>query len=251
MIAESNKAIKQRNNETTKQRNNKVVERFVFCLGTSAACLVVSLLLCFNILMKHLIVGLGNPGNEYEKTRHNAGRMVLEHFRKEHGLPEWERDAKRDALVSKGEVGGVAVELLLPETFMNNSGLSLKSSTYNLKPSFLIVVHDDLDLPLGSLKIAYNRGSAGHRGVDSIIQVLGTKKFTRIRIGVAPQDASGKIKKTEGEDAASKFVLKKFSPAEWEKMEEAIDAANDALFTILKEGREKAMNAFNKKENRI
>ena len=83
--------------------------------------------------MKHLIVGLGNPGEKYEKTRHNAGRIVLEYFRKKHELPEWERDAKRDALVSKGEINGVVVELLLPETFMNNSGLSLKAKSYQLK----------------------------------------------------------------------------------------------------------------------
>src|SRR3989344_7933078 len=111
--------------------------------------------------MKHLIVGLGNPGEKYEKTRHNAGRMALEYFRKERGLPEWDRDAKRDALVSKGEVGGISVELLLPETFMNNSGSSLKElrqpTTNNQQITNLIVVHDDIDLPIGTLKVSFNR----------------------------------------------------------------------------------------------
>ena len=199
--------------------------------------------------MKHLIVGLGNPGEKYERTRHNAGRMVLESFRKKNGLPEWERDAKRDALVSKGEVGGISVELLLPETFMNNSGSSLKElrqpTANSQQITNLIVAHDDIDLPIGSFKIAFNRGSAGHKGVESVIAALGTKEFTRVRLGVSPLRDSGKIKKLEGEDAVSKFVLKKFSPDEWEKTEEVLARASDALFIILTEGREKAMNVFN------
>ncbi len=202
---------------------------------------------CFNILMKHLIVGLGNPGKEYEKTRHNAGRTTLEYFRKKNELPEWEHDAKRAALVSKGEVGGVSVELLLPETSMNNSGNAVKylrTNDYGLTTN-LIVVHDDLDLPLGSLKIAYNRGSAGHKGVESVIATLGTKEFTRIRIGIAPQDAEGRSQKPRDEDAVCAFVLKKFSAAEKEMLKKINEEASGALSVILKEGREKAMNVFN------
>ncbi len=203
------------------------------------------------------IVGLGNPGKEYEKTRHNAGRLALEHFKKKNGFPEWEYHKKENALMSEGEAGGVSASLLLPETMMNNSGnsvMALKTNDYRLTTN-LVVVHDDLDLPLGSLKIAYNRGSAGHKGVESIIAALGTKEFTRVRLGVSPLRDSEKIKKPEGDDlpapelrqagAVNKFVLKKFSPAEWEKMEKVIDEASAALFTILTEGREKAMNVFN------
>lgn len=191
------------------------------------------------------IVGLGNPGEKYEKTRHNAGRMALEHFRKKHGLPDWERDSKRNALVSKGEVGGISVELLLPETFMNNSGLSLKplvASGYGLVAG-LVVVHDDLDIPIGTLKIVHNRGSAGHKGVESIIDALGTKEFTRIRIGISPLDESGEMRKPEG-DAAAQFVLKKFIPAEETPLEDALRGASDALIMMLVEGKEKAMSVF-------
>src|SRR3989344_4893961 len=112
-----------------------------------------------------LVIGLGNPGEKYEKTRHNAGRLALEHFRKKEGLPEWERDAKRNALVSKGDVGGVPLELLLPETFMNNSGSSLRElrqpTPNSQQITNLIVAHDDIDLLIGTLKVSFNRGSAG------------------------------------------------------------------------------------------
>ncbi len=196
------------------------------------------------------IVGLGNPGEKYEKTRHNAGRMVLEYFRKKNGLPEWETDKRRNALVSKGEVGGVAVELLLPETFMNNSGDAvryLKTNDYGLTTN-LLVVHDDLDLPLGSLKIAYNRGSAGHKGVESVVSALGTNEFTRIRVGIAPDGGDGAAKKPAEPEH---FVLQKFTPEEKEKMKKVCGKAAGVFSMIAREGREKAMNAFNKKENRI
>ncbi len=194
-----------------------------------------------------VVIGLGNPGKEYEKTRHNAGRLALEYFRKKHGFPEWEKDSMRTALVSKGEVGGVSVELLLPETFMNNSGASIKhlmAGGLTLAAN-LIVVHDDVDIPLGSLKIVFDRGSAGHNGVNSIIQTLGTKKFSRIRIGVAPVDGEGKTKKPKGEEATAKFVLKKFTATEQKKMDEVFEKTSGALLAILKEGKEKAMNQFN------
>lgn len=180
------------------------------------------------------IVGLGNPGKKYEKTRHNAGRMTLEYFRKKHGLPEWERDAKRNALISKGEISGVSVELLLPETFMNNSGNVFKNiPTYQHTKilTYLVIIHDDIDLPLGSFKIAYNRGSAGHKGVESIIAALGTKEFTRVRIGIAPRGASGAAQKPAEPE---RFVLQKFSREEKEAMQKVCDEVCMAIESILK-----------------
>lgn len=196
--------------------------------------------LCFNVFMRCTIVGLGNPGEEYTHTRHNVGWMVLEHFRNTHGLTEWEKDAKRTALVSTGEVSGVPVELVLPETFMNNSGAALKAAQYRAHPETIILVHDELDLPFGSLRIAWNRGSAGHKGVRSVIAALGTKAFTRLRIGISPVDAGGTIRKPRGAEEVSRFVLKKFTPSEREKMAEVIERAGDALGTLLIEGKGEA-----------
>jgi len=204
-----------------------------------------------------IIVGLGNPGSEYENTRHNAGRVVVRRFAEMHGFPEFAYDKKTDALLSEGEVGGTRVILLLPETFMNNSGNSLKKRqatrpndlsrsvgrASDKRQDNLIVVHDDLDIPLGSLRIAYARSAAGHKGVQSIIDALGTNDFTRVRIGISPVDESGEIRKPHGEEI-DRFVLKKFTTDERAMADDALKGARDALVMILTEGREKAMNVF-------
>ena len=152
-----------------------------------------------------IIVGLGNPGTEYEKTRHNTGRIVLEMFRKKNDLPEWQENKKLKGLVSqKGKIN-----LLLPETFMNKSGEAVAKIIKNKKTvKDLVVIHDDLDLPLGRFKISFNRGAGGHRGVLSIIKALKTEAFTRIRIGIAPK------KKPSGKKAVIDFILGEFKPAE-------------------------------------
>lgn len=177
-----------------------------------------------------LIIGLGNPGEKYEKTRHNAGRTIVRCFARKHSFPEFEYEKKRNALVSRGEIGGVPVELILPETFMNNSGDIFKNlSTYQLTnlSTNLIVVHDDLDLPIGTLKIVHNRSSAGHKGVESIMNALDTKDFTRVRAGIAPPS------RPRGEEAVSRFVLQKFSPDEREKMKEACAAAGREIEALV------------------
>ncbi len=159
-----------------------------------------------------LIVGLGNPGKEYENTPHNVGFMVLDEF-------------------NKKELPGV--RFFKPNTFMNNSGIAVKKEMrkLKLKPSHLIVVHDDIDIPLGQIKISQNKGSAGHKGVESIIQALGTKVFTRIRIGICP--SAGKPENVES------FVLKKFSKEESQILKQSIENACNTLEIILKEGVEK------------
>src|SRR3989344_3282239 len=142
-----------------------------------------------------LIVGLGNPGKKYEKTRHNVGSRVV------------------------GELKSLNLKdiiLVQPTTFMNESGRAVKKITknYKLKTENLIVVHDDIDLPLGEFKIQKNRGSAGHKGVQSIIDSLGTKDFTRIRIGIKPEQYYRPFRSTE------KFVLEKFTKDEEEILKE-------------------------------
>ncbi len=143
-----------------------------------------------------LIVGLGNPGPKYKGTRHNAGSEVLDELAKE----------KTAGLV-----------LAKPKTYMNNSGKAVKEMVkyYKIRPEDLWVVHDDIDLPLGEFKISKGRGSAGHKGVQSIINELGTKNFNRIRVGICPE--SGKP------DNVEKFVLEKFSKKEQKEIKEVVD----------------------------
>ncbi|MFA6533743.1 MAG: aminoacyl-tRNA hydrolase [Patescibacteria group bacterium] len=130
-----------------------------------------------------IIVGLGNPGKEYAKTRHNLGWLVLDKLA---GKNKWQENKKAKALFLAAEIDGQEALLVKPTTFMNNSGLAVRAmiKKYNLKPSDLIVVHDDKDLDFGRIKVTGDSGSAGHNGVKSLIDVLGTQKFIRVRVGV-------------------------------------------------------------------
>src|SRR5689334_5093603 len=117
-----------------------------------------------NLFMAHILVGLGNPGEEYKDTRHNVGRIMLEWFRKKNGFSDWAEDKKGKALWSEGKIGKEKVFMIEPETFMNNSGKSVGLFVKNKKDAQkCVVVYDDLDLALGSMKISYNRGSGGHK----------------------------------------------------------------------------------------
>jgi peptidyl-tRNA hydrolase, PTH1 family len=193
----------------------------------------------------YIIAGLGNPGEEYENTRHNAGRIVLERIFKIAECPEWKKDLKAKALVTKGELGGRGVLLVEPETFMNNSGQSLKVLVPDAKKAAkLIVVHDDVDLPLGALKISYGRGSGGHRGIESIIKHLKTMDFIRVRVGVAPTTPGGKLKKPSG-DRIGDFVVGEFKKAELDVFKKAAKKAAEVIECIVAEGKDAAMNAYN------
>ena len=160
--------------------------------------------------MRWIIVGLGNPGGEYAKTRHNAGRIVLEQFRKKYDFPDWEYKKTYDALASKGEIEGAEVLLLEPETYMNNSGKSLTTLVKSpLQAAQLIVIHDDADLPVGSWRSARDRGPGGQNGIVSIIETLKTRDFYRFRVGIAPEVPLGTPHRKAGE-----YVLEKFTPDE-------------------------------------
>jgi len=196
--------------------------------------------------MNNVIVGLGNPGEEYENTRHNTGRIVLETFRKKNDFSAWEKDNKLNALVSDGKVGKEKIKLICPETFMNNSGKSVAPLIKSKKAAEqLIVVHDDLDLPLGSMKISFNRGSGGHKGIESIKRAIKTEAFVRVRIGISPSTPSGKTKKPKGDKAVQDFILGKFKKNETETFKKNAKRASDALAMIVSDGRERAMGEFN------
>jgi len=192
-------------------------------------------------------VGLGNPGPEYENTRHNTGAMVLEVFRRVEELPEWVLDKRRNALISEGRVGKQKVSLMCPQTFMNKSGDSMRGLIKNKKSAErLVVVHDDLDIPFGSYKISFNKSSGGHKGVESIIKTIKTEAFTRIRIGISPATPSGKLKKPKGEKDVGDFILGEFKKSEVEILKKISQKVAEAIEMIITEDREKAMGEFNR-----
>ena len=161
-----------------------------------------------------LIVGLGNPGKDYENTRHNIGFRVLDEIAKEKNL-NFKLSKKFQAEIALDKTGEEVI-YAKPQTFMNNSGISVRSlfDFYKLSPQNVIIVHDDKDIPLGEIKTQTNRGDAGHNGVKSIIEHLGTKDFTRIRIGIAPTNED--IKET------ADYVLSKFQAEEKNIVQEKI-----------------------------
>lgn len=203
-----------------------------------------------------LVVGLGNPGEKYEKTRHNLGFMAVEHFLKDFepvGKTLWTDEKKLKSDIAKIDwqpKHGKSKKVILvkPKTYMNNSGMavSLISQYFNIPISDIWIVHDDVDLPLGNLKIRFGGASAGHRGIESIIETLGTDKFWRFRIGSGhPLARVPKSELKEKHKEVESYVLGKFSKQEWGKAREVIERCSNAIKTGLEEGLEKAMNRFN------
>lgn len=198
--------------------------------------------------MKWIIVGLGNPGGEYAATRHNTGRVVLEEFRGAHDIPDWEIKKPYNALATKGEVAKTEVLLIEPETMVNNSGKSLLSLVKSKKQAErLVVIYDDLDLPLGKWKFSFNRGSGGHKGVESIACAIKTKAFVRVRVGITPVSLLGKMKKPKGGGAVVKFILGKFTNSELVELKKVSKEVSWGLEILLKHGLERAMGECNNK----
>lgn len=194
----------------------------------------------------HYIVALGNPGSEYESTRHNVGFMALDFIVDFFNLPKSTKSSQSAGKVSQGEIEGEEVRLLFPETFMNHSGSAVKKMVPKDEVSRLIVLYDDVALPLGEVKISFDRGDGGHNGIKSIVSALGSKEFIRVRIGVSPTSFwTGKIKPLVGSDL-SRFVLGKFSGREMTKLtEEVFPKVNEVVSTILTKGYVQAMNIYN------
>jgi PTH1 family peptidyl-tRNA hydrolase len=197
--------------------------------------------------MTWVVVGLGNPGEEYERTRHNAGRTAVELFARAVGASDWKDDKMCQARVAKARLGRTLVVLCEPETFMNNSGMAVAKLVRTPKAAAkLIVAYDDLDLPQGTIKVSFDRSSGGHKGLDSVIKAVKTTAFARVRIGISPATIGGKLKKPKGDDVVNDFVLARFKQGELSKMEPAFKRAADAIQAIIEhESVEPAMNRFN------
>ncbi len=187
--------------------------------------------------MALVIVGLGNPGKEYEKTRHNAGRAAVELIAKNNDFDEFVFNKTSNALVSKGAIEGENATLALPETMMNLSGKAVAAFVKSPKAAKnLLVIHDDLDLPVGTIKMVFGRGSGGHKGVESIMRSIKTKDFARIRIGVAPAGKKNQAKKLKDEEKVIKLVIGKWKPAEEAAVKKSLKKAAEAVRLFATEG---------------
>ncbi len=183
-----------------------------------------------------LIAGLGNPGKEYEKTRHNIGFMVIEHLSRQTGI-SGKNEGKFNAMVGTGHLAGQPIILVQPLTYMNKSGEAIGKlmKFYKVAPERLLVIYDDVALPFGKLRVRPSGSAGGHNGMKSIIQHLGGNDcFPRLRIGIG-----------EGVAPLHHHVLSKFTPDEQNRLEELLSLSAQAVETLIQEGVEAAMNRYN------
>lgn len=184
-----------------------------------------------------VVVGLGNPGKQYEETRHNAGFMVVERLAKAWGV-EGKHEPRFEAMVGEGRLGTEKVILVEPLTFMNLSGRSIQKVLhfYKLTPDDLIVVYDDFAIPCGAVRVRTTGSAGGHNGISSTISCLNTQAFPRVRVGVGPLPPGA---------STSAFVLGKFRPDELPLLEQGLDDAVGAVETAIRQGFTEAMQRFN------
>jgi len=182
-----------------------------------------------------IIIGLGNPGKKFENTRHNVGFLVVDKIASNFQFSIFNFQSKFNAEISEGKITDEKIVLVKPQTFMNESGKAVKKIIKNTPLDNLIIIHDDIDLPVGKIKIVKDRGSAGHKGVESIIQNIGNKNLIRIRIGIAGQK----------DVAAKNVVLKKFLPEEQKMIDDAVQKTVRAISLLINESLDKVMNEYN------
>ncbi|MEI7463116.1 MAG: aminoacyl-tRNA hydrolase [Candidatus Taylorbacteria bacterium] len=195
--------------------------------------------------MKYIIVGLGNPGEEYDNTRHNTGRIILGIVQKEFG-DNFIYNKKLNSQIGEGKIGKEKMTMVCPDTFMNNSGKAIAPLVKSVKAAGkLIVIYDDFNLPLGRIRISFNRSSGGHNGIESIIKAVKTEAFLRIRIGTAPENANGNARTPHGDEKIEKFILGKFKDEELKVLNNVGKTVCEALETIVRDGKDKAMSIFN------
>ncbi len=183
-----------------------------------------------------VIIGLGNPGRDYARNRHNVGFRCVNQLARKHGISLGQRNCQ--AQHGTGRIEGAEVVLAKPRTFMNLSGRSagLLLRRFRAAPADLVVIHDDLDLALGRIRLYSNGGSGGHKGIESIVAALGSRDFLRVRVGIGRP-----LSETDAVD----YVLGDFSPSELAVVEEAVVRVGEAVSCLLKEGMAAAMNRYN------
>jgi PTH1 family peptidyl-tRNA hydrolase len=186
-----------------------------------------------------LIAGLGNPGSDYARNRHNAGAMALDELAERMGA-SFKRH-KSGCFIAEGELAGERVVLARPISYMNESGRPLRAlaSYYKIDPGHIVVLHDEIDIPFGEVRIKLGGGTAGHNGLKSLVAHLGTKDFSRIRIGVS---------RPRGDRGATGHVLGDFSAAERKELPIVLGRVADAVERIIEVGVDRAMNEFNTRQ---
>lgn len=183
-----------------------------------------------------MVVGLGNPGKKYTATRHNIGFIFLDYLARQAGVTFM--DSKLQSKIVKTMLWGVPVLLVEPQTYMNLSGIAVAKTAayYKIDTERIVVIHDDLDLPLGRIKIAVKRGAGGHKGIRSIIEHLGSREFPRIRFGIG---------RPEGRIPTEKYVLSQFREDEKRQIKDGLKSIEEGARLILTEGLNNAMNVIN------
>lgn len=186
----------------------------------------------------YIIAGLGNPGSKYENTRHNMGFKAIDAMASEFGIDV--NRAKFKGLIGEGRIGSEKVILLKPQTYMNLSGQSVREimNFYKIPEENLIVIYDDFDLPIGSIRVRKSGGPGTHNGMKSVVQELGSRKFPRVRVGIGSSDGS-----------AIQFVIGKVGKDEQQILNEAAEAAASAAADIIRIGIENAMNIHNTRKS--
>jgi peptidyl-tRNA hydrolase, PTH1 family len=184
----------------------------------------------------YLIAGLGNPGKKYQHTRHNLGFMVIDELASRLGVSSF-KDKSR-SLIAESRIDNQKVILVQPQTFMNDSGSAVKGlmDWYKIKADHLILIYDDVDLEVGQLRLREKGNAGGHRGVESVIESVGTTQFARVRIGISREELTGDV---------SDYVLQKIPPSQQDKLAEAVVDAAESVESIVSNGLPQAMNKFN------
>lgn len=196
----------------------------------------------------YYLVGLGNTGAEYATTRHNVGWLALDNLCERHHIPQAILQNSVSGRTTTGKIAGVPVSVLYPETMMNNSGTAVRKFVPDGEGKRLVVLYDDIDLPLGEVRVSFGRGDGGHNGIKSLIEKLGTRDFVRVRIGIGKVSMwpwqKGQLKRPQG-DKLPKFVLGKFTKHELGEVEKIGNSVNEIVTVIVQYGHVIAMNRFN------
>ncbi len=195
-----------------------------------------------------LIVGLGNPEDKFAGTRHNLGFEILNHLA-HHLEAKWSHEEKFRSEVTKAKCQDEDVLLVKPQTYMNNSGLAVRllADFYKISPEDIVIIHDDIDIKLGALKLRQGGSAAGHRGVESVTKEIGTDGFVRLRLGIGPEQKSGLAKMAEhhvNSFNVDKFVVAPFDAHEKSTVKRMTKRGVEAIEILLKSGLDKAQNQF-------
>jgi len=199
----------------------------------------------------YYLVPLGNPGEKYQTTRHNVGWLALDYCIHAWRLPQLIESRSDSGRVTQGVVADTEVKVLYPDTFMNNSGSAVVKFVPPSDINQLVVVHDDIDLPFGEIKLVQGRGGGGNNGVTSVIQKLGSKDFIRVRVGIAPKSFwTGKTKRPAGGGPLERFVMKSFTKTEQKELAFIYEKVQVAIEMIMKDGLEIAMNTCHQNQSK-